>query len=522
MSTTRIDLASLIARLEGRSHRIITVADDGTEVVKTFDELHRDTQVLIRHLRAAGLGPPDRIGILAPNSYDWIVWDLAITAVGCTSVAFGMDHRIKSPRVLTRDYHLRLCVVDRSWVDIAEFEAEPAAVDIRKRDAAITFTHSPHTTPLLPSDTHSLVFSSGTTGQTKGLIISRRGTEHLLQLYTDAFGAHPDDRFLTFLPFANYQQRMAYYYCFHHGIDLVYVPFPLLFPRLKTYQPTYIIAPPLFYESVHNVVNAMSRQRSVAGAAAPTSDVLSGVLGGRVRYLVTGMAPIKRKTLQFFWDCGVQLYEAFGITEAGMVCWNKPGCVRVGTVGQPAEPGSVTLAEDGEVIITRQALLSHGYFESTALEQRATFIRPHSVATGDIAQFDAAGFLTIVGRKKDAIVTRSGEKFHPESIETLIQIDPQVKVAVVTDSDTMVGTTAIICLEQPDDSEATQQVRRHINEINSRLPISQQVRNMIFTRTEFTIENGFRTKNLKLDRRAIRRHFVSEPIAPSAAAIAAN
>ncbi|MEJ0034884.1 MAG: hypothetical protein WDO68_02145 [Gammaproteobacteria bacterium] len=186
-----------------------------------------------------------------------------------------------------------------------------------------------------------------------------------------------------------------------------------------------------------------------------------------------------------------------------MVAWNKPGSLKVGTVGRPAEPGTVSLAPDGEAIVTRTALLSHGYFEAPEEDSRATFIGPHSVATGDIARFDEQGFLTITGRKKDAIIARSGEKFHPEPIEALIQDHARIKAALVTSSDRNSGMTAILVVARRDD-ETTTDIRRHIERVNSGLPACQRVTELVFTEQDFTVDNGLRTKNLKLNRNAIR------------------
>jgi long-subunit acyl-CoA synthetase (AMP-forming) len=366
--------------------------------------------------------------------------------------------------------------------------------------------------------THSLAFSSGTTGKTKGLLISRPGTEHLLNLYEAAFGSEKGDRFLTFLPFANYQQRMLYYFCLYHGVDFVYVPYQSLFQALKRFQPTCVIAPPVFYEAARSMSEAgvpiqagndLRRER--------LSARLKELLGGNIRYLITGMAPIKRQTLDFFWNHDVALYEAFGITEAGMVCWNKPGQIKLGSVGRPAEPGSVSLSADGEVIVTREALLSLGYFESSEEDARTTFLGSNSVATGDIARMDGDGFLTIIGRKKDAIIVRSGEKFHPEAIEGQIQDDPQVKAAVVMGGEPLPGVVALVVVRDKGDGSVIERIHERIARINASLPQFQRVRQVLFTEGEFTVENGMRTGNLKLNRRAILKRFETDLMSAGAA-----
>ncbi len=501
-------LAQILGRLQGRTAKLIFVSERGQETVRTFDELHRDTVRLAERLKQIGVTPGCRVGILAPSSYTWMLWDLATLRLDAVSVALPQERCAGSIAPSIDRYALDLLAVDREWVssdvlareDVLDIGALGAANGKRAVARART-GHAP--------GTHSLVFSSGTTGKTKGLIISAPGTERLLDLYEAAFGVRDGDRFLTFLPFANYQQRMAYYFCLYHAIDFVYVPYPQLFPGLKKHRPTYVIAPPVFYESLHALAQATINPKSGAEqAASSTADRLSALLGGNIRYLVTGMAPIRRQTLDFFWHHGIPLYEAFGITEAGMVAWNKPGCVKVGTVGTPAEPGSVSLTAEGEVIVTRDALLSLGYFEAAEEDARATFIAPNSVATGDIAAFDDTGFLTIIGRKKDAIITKAGEKFHPEPIESLIQRDPRVKVAVVLGGDGIPGITAIVSLQNSGDAAVTSELRRAISDINEHLPVCQRVKQIVFTPQDFSIENGLRTKNMKLNRRAIHQAFL--------------
>jgi len=298
---------------------------------------------------------------------------------------------------------------------------------------------------------------------------------------------------------------MTYYFCLWHGVDFVSVPFPQLFAGLKKHAPSFVIAPPILYESLHTLTRA-SVGPKLAGDAQALRARLHELTGGNVRYLVTGMAPIKRATLDFFWANGLSLYEAFGITEAGMVAWNKPGAARVGTVGRPAEPGCVTLSDEGEVIVTRDALLSFGYFESSEEDARTTFVAANAVATGDIAAFDADGFLTVIGRKKDAIITKNGEKFHPEPIESAIHRDPRVHVAVVLASE-RAGLAAVISTRHHADADALAALRAHVDTVNADLPAQQQVRQLVFTDRDFTIENGLRTRNLKLNRKAIAAAF---------------
>ena len=503
-------LKDIVPRLAGGTAQLHFLSPSGPLRSHTFAELHADVQRLAEGLRQVGVIPGMRIGILGPSSYRWLVWDLAILSCGAVSVAFPHE-KLELPldETLTG---LAVCLVAAAPALLSPEEADlPEVVDID-----ICAFPDKHVIARWPTDeqdprTHSLAFSSGTTGKTKGLRISRPGTEHLINLYEAAFGSERGDRFLTFLPFANYQQRMLYYFCLYHGADFVYVPYQSLFQGLKQFRPTAMIAPPVFYEVARGMTEAgVPIGEDVDLRRERLSVRLKELLGGNIRYLITGMAPIKRQTLDFFWNHAVPLYEAFGITEAGMVCWNKPGQIKLGSVGRPAEPRSVSLSADGEVIVTREALLSLGYFESSEEDARTTFLGPHSVATGDIASFDGAGFLTIVGRKKDAIIVRSGEKFHPEGIEGQIQDDPQVKAAVVMGGEPLPDIVALVVVRDKKDESVIGHIHKRIAQINASLPQCQRVRQVLFTESEFTVENGLRTVNLKLNRRAILKRFEAD------------
>jgi len=355
-----MQLAHLLDRLRDRTATLTLVDDQGVETQRSFHQLHLDVHALVERLKASGVGPGCRVGIAAPSHYGFIVWDLACIALGAASLALPNEKPQRELADLVEAYALTLLGVHGAWLSggtqaerVVPLDADGdfGAPRPARRLAPVVQAHLPQT--------HSLVFSSGTTGKTKGLVISAAGTEHLVDLYLDAFGVEPDERFLTFLPFANYQQRMSYYFCLWNGVDFVSVPFPHLFGGLKKHRPTFVIAPPILYENLQALCRASVGPLGANNPGALTAK-LKELTGGRMRYMVTGMAPIRRAALDFFWQNELPLYEAFGITEAGMVAWNKPGQVQIGTLGRPAEPGSVTLSDEGEVIVTREALLSLG------------------------------------------------------------------------------------------------------------------------------------------------------------------
>ena len=143
-----------------------------------------------------------------------------------------------------------------------------------------------------------------------------------------------------------------------------------------------------------------------------------------MRFMVTGMAPIKRATLELFQLMQLPLFETYGMTEFGGIALNIPGANKVGSVGRPLPGVRVELAPDGEVIAVREHRIASGYCECAAGEEEQTFIGPDRVATGDVGRFDADGYLYLVGRKREMIITAGGTKIHPEIPEAEIDACP--------------------------------------------------------------------------------------------------
>ena len=136
--------------------------------------------------------------------------------------------------------------------------------------------------------------------------------------------------------------------------------------------------------------------------------------GGQMRLLITGMAPIKRSVARFFGLMQLPLSESYGLVETGSLTYRPPGSRKYGSVGKPVRGVAIELADDGEVIVCRDTFLTRRYFQCSEGENERTFIGSDCVATGDVGRFDADGYLYLMGRKKEVIVTPGGYKIHPE------------------------------------------------------------------------------------------------------------
>jgi long-subunit acyl-CoA synthetase (AMP-forming) len=373
-----------------------------------------------------------------------------------------------------------------------------------------------------------LVFSSGSSGRLKGLKLNRMGIEASVDAFTQLAAPLPDDCLLLFLPISNFQQRLMYYSALWYGFDLIVTDPTRLFRALKDLHPSILIAPPMLYEAFEtrfsNLPHWKQRTARILGrligaiparsirqklARIPFRDVYDA-LGGRMRFMVTGMAPIKRSTLDLFKLMQLPLFETYGITEFGGVALNVPGANRPGSVGKLLPGVRVELAPDGEVIAIRKYRIASTYFECAEGEAESTFISHDRVATGDIGRFDKDGYLYLIGRKREMIVTAGGTKIHPEIPEGEIEGCPDVARAVVFADPETSALVAVVLPRNPTDEKAKARIQQFIDDTNEKRP-SFPVRRIIFTDLAFSRENGFLRPNLKLDRNRIAQHFEIAP-----------
>ncbi len=519
-----MDLTHPITRLaaEKRDHAIFTY-EGGKAVRRTAATLGGDVNAACARLQDWNVKPGMRVGIRSENCYSWLVYDLALIELRALSVAFTSDFNGVSAKELFRRYGLSLLLDSAAEIARAARAGVPVAC-IDGPNGAIAAGDQPLPEPDPEFERPALVFSSGSSGGLKGIILNRRGVEASADAFAHAVRPRNDDRLLLFLPMSNYQQRMMCYAGLWYGIDLVITDPLRLFRALKELRPTILIAPPVLYENFENRFYGLSRcKRWSAQAAAdlvkcvPVASARARLaraifaeayeaLGGRMRFMVTGMAPTKRSTLLFFRRMQLPLFETYGLLECGSISLNVLGACRIGSVGRLLPGASVEFAADGEIIARRDPPMVQGYFECAPGESEKTFLEGHWVATGDIGCMDEQGYLHLLGRKKEIIVTANGEKIHPEVLEAEIDACAQVAKSVVfsaCDNSTLV---VVVVPRIPSNPAARSRIEEFVDHLSLRRPALVNVR-LLFSDAAFSRENGFLRPNLKLDRPRIARHF---------------
>lgn len=452
---------------------------DGARTQVTFSQIHARACQLAKRLYNCGLQRGEVLALRSANCIEWVVWDLAAVINGHVLHVLLEDVADLTPEGVAKQYGYRLII--NASVDQAEVSGLHG-LDCR---GEISLALRPPVYAAHP-DLFSMVYSSGSSGMPKGLQVSRLGTEYLIDQFLRDYDLDATDRSLMFMPLSNFQQRMSMYAFLWTGTSFSLTDLDNAFVSARDFSPTYMVAPPSFYEQ------ALERFHGAPDAP----DSLKNGLGGRLRFVHVGMAPASGDPISRFAREGIAMYEAYGVTEAGMVAWNTPKANRPGSVGKPVNPLEVWLDDKGEIIIRRERPLCLGYFDASQQDRDATF-RCGEIATGDLGEFDEDGFLFLRGRCKNLVTLATGESLLPEPLERAINgVADFACCLVMFDLQQKVLRCYVVPRQQPLDAATIERVRTAIMDVLEH-PLDIEV---ISSPVEPSVETGTLTRNLKIRR----------------------
>jgi long-chain acyl-CoA synthetase len=441
-------------------------------------------------LKAIGIQRGDRVAILSENRPEWSIADFACLTSGVTDVPLYPS--LPAEQI---GYPLRDSGAVAIFVSTAEQAAKIAAIrdEVPLIKTVIVFdasaaTHADMTFDALeqrggvgdsparaaefrtealrvqPDDLATILYTSGTTGAPKGVMLSHDNIHSNVAATRNALVMRGDDVSLSFLPLSHILQRMGDYWFFTTGTCIAYVDsFDLVPLAMSQVRPTIAISVPRLYEKMY----ARVLENALAGGAAKkriffwarrvgdrwADEKLAGRepggllamqysiaqrlvfsklkarTGGRLRYFVSGGAPLAPEINKFFYAAGLMILEGYGLTETSPVIGvNTPENFRIGTIGKPIDGVEVKIADDGE-ILTRGPHVMQGYYNKPdatrdAIDAEGWF------KTGDIGVIED-GFIRITDRKKDIIVTAGGKNIAPQPIENTVKTNKYVSQAVM-------------------------------------------------------------------------------------------
>jgi long-chain acyl-CoA synthetase len=438
---------------------------------------------------------------------------------------------------------------------VAEGRARLAA------DASLARQYEAQARGVRAGDVATIIYTSGTTGHPKGVVLTHRNLLSNMIAVNAVVQIRGDDEPLSFLPLSHVFERVSLYLFLLLGCHVSFAESLQTVSRdLVRVRPTVMTGVPRVFEKFHHAVldalaNAPVARKALFHWAMRVASAVSGArlagrrpplaaalqrpladalvlrkirarVGGRLRLMVSGSAPLAHTTGEFLFAVGLPISEAYGLTESSPgITANPPGAVRLGTVGIPVPGVEVRIAADGEVL-ARGPNIMQGYFNRPA--ETAAALRDGWLHTGDIGHLDADGYLTITDRKKDLIVTSGGKNIAPAPIELRLKESPLVSEAVLVGDRRNFPAALIlpdfVVLEEhlrdrgaPSGSREQLVARADVqamyqallDEINVNLAQFEKIKRFALLPKEMTIEGGELTPTLKIRRKIVEQHWAA-------------
>jgi long-chain acyl-CoA synthetase len=538
--------------------------------------------------RALGVGPGDRVAIVSESRPEWLMTDLAVLTAGAVTVPIYPTLTGPQAQYILSDSGARLAVVSTveqvekiqqvrhqlpALEAIVTFEPAPNASpsvmelgDVGERGhakmvegwgAAREFRDLSRT--ITPGTLATIIYTSGTTGTPKGVMLTHGNLASNLRAAQEALACTPDDVALSFLPLSHAFERLVLYVYLASGVTIVFAESMETVARdITIVRPTVMTAVPRVYEKVEakalahghslplpsrtlfdwglNVARKRARLEMARRTLGPLQRLKAKLadrlvfakirerLGGRVRYFVSGSAPLPAEVAEFFYGVGMPIIEGYGLTETSPVLTvNPPDGMRSGTVGKAISGVELKIADDGE-ILARGPNVMRGYYNKP--EATAEALRDGWFHTGDIGTIDADGYLAITDRKKDLLVTSGGKKIAPQPIEAVIKRSPLVSEAVLLGDRRKFAAALVV----PDFSALERRLRdlgrppgtheeliarddvlalyqEIVDGLNRELSQFERVKKIALLPAEFSVASGELTPTLKVKRKVVEEKY---------------
>ena len=427
------------------------------------------------------------IALLADNGIDWVVADLAALARGIALVPLPLFFSTAQMIHAIRSAGVRCVVTDRPSTLSAAFGLAVTAPAIITGNLWAVPVPACAETPLR-SGTQKVTFTSGTTGEPKGVCLSAAQMEATAEALRLATAARANDRHLCLLPLPTLLENIGGIYTpLTAGARVIVPPLaevgitgssgldvPRLVQAINRHVPTSLILVPQMLDALLQALGA--------GLSLPRS----------LRFVAVGGAPIARRTLEAAERAGLPVYEGYGLSEcASVVALNRPDARRVGSVGRPLPHAQVSIARDGEILV--DGIDSIGYLGDAAGAEQGP------VPTGDLGHFDAHGYLYVTGRKKSVFITSFGRNVAPEWVERELVARAPIAQAAVFGEARPFNSAVIVARGGATESA----IAAALAETNASLPDYARIGAWIPADAPFAVENGQSTPNGRLRRASI-------------------
>jgi len=531
-------------------------------------------------LIAEGVQPGDRVAILSATRYEWPIIDFAILSIGAVTVPIYETSSAEQISFVLSDSGavVVFAETDEHADKIEELKGDlpelrkilridgigPAALE-ELADAGAATDAGELTTRLAAiksADVATLVYTSGTTGRPKGCQLTHSNLLHEMRGAKACFPALLDkgEKLLVFLPLAHVLARAITISAFSNNVTLGFTSdVKNLVPTLAVFKPTLVVSVPRVFEKVYNTAEQNARNDGkgrifeIAAATAiewsQAQDTggaglllkakhavfdklvygkLRAALGGNCRAAISGGAPLGARLGHFYRGVGLTIYEGYGLTEtSAAITVNQVGAVKVGSVGKLLPGNSMRINDDSELLVSGGVVFGgywHNQSETDAVFSDGWF------HTGDLGAIDDDGFLTIVGRKKEIIVTAGGKNVAPALLEDRLRAHPLISQALVV-GDKQPFIAALITIDPEafpawkarngkdagasvgdlaEDPDLTAEVELAVKDANQAVSHAESIRKFRILPVDFTEDTGELTPTLKVKRKVVAEKFASD------------
>jgi long-chain acyl-CoA synthetase len=530
-----------------------------------------------RGLIDLGIERGDRVSILCNTRPEWTYANLGILASGAASVSIYQTNSPEECHYVLEHSESRAVFVEdgEQLAKIREVEDDLPALEFvivmapdGEVDDALTLDQlrergrgrdqaelDERTASVTPEDACVFIYTSGTTGPPKGVILTHGNYRAMVDSVEEPAALQGDELTYLFLPLAHAFALLIQFVVVDLGAVLAYWekdPQKII-PNLMEVKPTYFPSVPRIFEKLYTLarsnaedpaaldqavaVGAKVRQMRERGEDVPAeleqafqqADEklfvnVRNLFGGRIRQCVTGAAPIAKEILEFFYACGVPIFEGYGMTETATAATsNLPDSFRFGSVGKPFPHVEVKIADDGEVLLRGPNIFKEYYKNPDATSGTLVDGWLH---TGDLGSQDDDGFLYITGRKKDIIITAGGKNITPANLENGLKQNRYISQAVVI-GDRRPYLVALITLDpdevpafaqehglEPDQVAASdamrEEVQRAVDEVNAKVGRVEHVKKFKILPEDLSQQTGELTPTLKVKRNVVNEKFADE------------
>ncbi len=533
---------------------------------------------IAKGLIARGIMPGDSVSITAHTCWQWTALDLAIMSIGALTVPVYETNSPAQVTMIFNDSKVKMAFAeddgqrdkiesvraqcpDLGDVYVIRFGAIDTIIEYGRSVSDAEFYEREHA--VKGSDLATIVYTSGSTGTPKGIELSHANFVFITYSGVNSMpdiAMKPNRRLLLFLPLAHVFARYMQFFCFAGNVSLgLSGNLKTILADFQAFKPTFILAVPRIFEKIYNAASQKAgsglKGRVFAGATQVARDwsyaqqsgegiplalgmkhalydklvysSIMDVFGGHVEYAVSGGAPLDSSIAHFFNGVGLPLLEGYGMTETCAPSSVNPTVgYKIGTIGLPLQGVTMGVDETGELCIKSPAVCVGYHNHPDVTEQQIVDGWLH---TGDLGSIGDDGFVSIVGRKKDLIITAGGKNVSPSEMEASIMTSPVVSQCVVI-GDRKPFIASIISLDLAETNlwlesqgaervenleEATKnpivraEVERAVNKANELVSRAESIRKFEIVPDEFTEGNGLITPSMKARRQAVVEHYRS-------------